>query len=196
MTAAEAGMSEAILRIGVIADTHVPERAASISSELLEALTAARVDQILHAGDICWPRVLEELSGIAPVMAVRGNRDMVFGESLPAIRRLDYYGVRVALLHGSGTFWQYVADQFAYIFQGYRLERYLRNMDQVTGDAQVIVFGHTHRPVNETRDGRLYFNPGSASFSPPEGGNPSFGILTFSSRGDAIGEIIPLTGAD
>lgn len=189
-------MSTAPLRVGVVADTHVPERIQTISPALLEALSAARVDQIFHAGDICTPRVLAELSSVAPVAAVRGNRDLVFDESLPAVRRLEIGGTRVALLHGSGTFWQYLADQFAYIFQGYRLERYLRNMEQAVGDAQVVIFGHTHRPVNETQDGRLYFNPGSASFPPPEGGNPSYGILTFNGSGGVHGEIIQLTGLE
>ncbi len=183
---------EAILRVGVVADTHIPERTAQIPDELLLALREARVDQILHAGDICVPRVLEELSLIAPVLGVRGNRDLTFGDQLPAVRRLEFGGVRVALMHGSGTFWQYVKDQFAYIAQGYRLERYIRMVDQEAGDAQVVIFGHTHRPVHEALNGRLYFNPGSACFPPPEGGNPSYGILTFRGGGGVDGKIIPL----
>lgn len=185
-------MGGTVLRVGVVADTHVPERTQRVPEELLFSLRGAGVNQIFHAGDICVPRVLEELSTIAPVIAIRGNRDMRFGDGLPPIRRMEIGGVKVALLHGSGTVWQYIKDQFAYITQGYRLERYIRLLDQEAGDAQVVIFGHTHRPVNEARGGRLYFNPGSACFSPPEGGNPSFGILSFEPGGNVFGEIIPL----
>lgn len=187
-------MDKAVLRIAVVADTHVPERTPHIPDELIESLRAAQVDQILHAGDICIPQVLEELSAVAPVLGVRGNRDLTIRDDLPEIRRLEYNGVRVALLHGSGTFWQYLRDQFAYILQGYRLERYLRLLDQTVDEAEVVIFGHTHRAVNEFRNGRLYFNPGSACFSPPEGGNPSYGILTFDGDGAPRGEIVPLVG--
>lgn len=182
-------MSERILRVGVVADTHVPERTPSLPEELLTALRAEQVDHILHAGDISVPRVLEELESIAPVSAVRGNRDVTFGNGLRAVQRLEFNKVQVALLHGSGTMWEYVKDQFAYIFSGYKLERYIRLVSRDAGDAKVIVFGHTHRPANEMRDGRLYFNPGSACFPPPEGGVPSYGLLVFSPKGEVHGEI-------
>lgn len=182
-------MGDRILRVGVVADTHVPERTQSLPEELLTALREEQVDFILHAGDISVPRVLEELESIAPVTAVRGNRDVTFGNGLRAVQRLEFNGVEVALLHGSGTMWEYVKDQFAYIFSGYKLERYIRLVSRDAGNAQVIVFGHTHRPANETREGHLYFNPGSACFPPPEGGVPSFGLLIFSPQGEVHGEI-------
>ena len=188
-------MTDGILRVGVVADTHVPERTPALPDELLNALRAEQVDKILHAGDISVPRVLEELETVAPVLAVRGNRDLTFGNGLSAVQRLEINGVRVALLHGSGTMWEYVKDQFAYIFSGHKLERYIRLVSKDAGDAQVIVFGHTHRPANETRDGRLYFNPGSACFPPPEGGVPSYGVLTFSPGGTVGAQIKRLAGS-
>lgn len=185
-----------VLRVGVVADTHVPDRFPGIPAELLTKLRELRVDRILHAGDICIPEVLKDLGEIAPVTAVRGNRDFLLRGSLPVIQNLDLNGVPLALVHGNGTILQYVLDQFAYIFEGYKVERYIRMLAAVTDGARVIVFGHTHRPANEVRDGKLYFNPGSATLGPIEGGYPSFGLLRFFADGNVIGEIIELTQKD
>ena len=65
----------AVRRLGVVADTHIPDRVRSLHPDLLPGLKAANAEVILHAGDICSPVVLAELSQVAPVVAVRGNRD-------------------------------------------------------------------------------------------------------------------------
>ncbi len=70
---------QSVIRVGVVADTHVPDRAIDIHPALIPQLKAAGVQRILHAGDVCAPSVLEQLGEIGPVTAVRGNRDWLFG---------------------------------------------------------------------------------------------------------------------
>jgi putative phosphoesterase len=193
-SALEIDLDKEILRVAVIADTHIPDRIMSVPKKLLEDLRSLKVAHILHAGDICVPGVLKELESIAPVSAVRGNRDFLFKNTLPLKRSLDIGGMRIALMHGSGTIWDYFKDKWAYVIQGYQLERYIQFTTREAEDARVIVFGHTHRPANVSRNGKLFFNPGSACFPPPEGGKPSYGLLKIYSNGDVTGEIVPLPG--
>ncbi|MFZ3078594.1 MAG: metallophosphoesterase family protein, partial [Bellilinea sp.] len=75
-----------VRRLGVVADTHIPDRVRSLHPDLLPGLSAAKVEAILHAGDICSPAVLAVLSQVAPVVAVRGNRDWAFAGTLPWAR--------------------------------------------------------------------------------------------------------------
>jgi uncharacterized protein len=123
-------MSTAI-RIGLISDTHNLVR-----PEALEALRGCA--QIIHAGDICNPGVLDVLSEIAPVAAVRGNNDFGPGvDDLPEARTVDVGGLRVLVVHD-------IAD----------VPRPPRH--------DVVVTGHSHKPLIEERDGVLFVNPGSA----------------------------------
>ncbi|WP_273454691.1 metallophosphoesterase family protein [Nevskia ramosa] len=119
--------------IGLISDTHGLLR--------VQALAAlAGVDAILHAGDIGDAAILEQLATIAPVTAVRGNNDReVAFEAVPETAMLQVGAVAIHLLHDL---------------------KLLLAKDEAA--AQVIVSGHSHRPLIEPRDGRLYVNPGSA----------------------------------
>jgi putative phosphoesterase len=104
------------------------------------------VDVILHAGDVCAPDVLYELSVWAPVHAVRGNNDGVDIATWGARDTLvlDLAGVSVAMIHDSGP----AAGRPA------RLRR-------MFPEAALVVFGHSHIPLNEVHDGQRIFNPGS-----------------------------------
>lgn len=181
------------VRIGVVADTHVPDRKPALIPAMLEGLEAAGVVHILHAGDICAQRVLDRLAEIAPVSAVRGNRDLFIQPLLPTHLNLVIGGMRIGLFHGQGDMREYWRQKFAFLFRGYRWQRYVRVAEQYCPEAQVWVFGHTHIPENSRRKGRLLFNPGSAigfrlgrMVHPP-----SYGILTIRD-GQAEGEIINL----
>jgi len=127
------GGDETGRRIGVISDTH----------DLLrpEALTALRgSDLILHAGDICGPEVLQALWEIAPVIAVRGNNDHgPWADALPETTVVELGPLSALIVHDLKT---------------------LR--PGALRDVQVVISGHSHQPKKETRDGVLYFNPGSA----------------------------------
>ncbi|WP_295681817.1 metallophosphoesterase family protein [uncultured Nevskia sp.] len=119
--------------IGLISDTH-----GLLRERALAAL--AGVDAILHAGDIGDAAILEQLATIAPVTAVRGNNDREPAfEAVPETATLQVGAVAIHLLHDLKLL---LADDAA--------------------AAQVIVSGHSHRPLIEPRDGRLYVNPGSA----------------------------------
>lgn len=187
--------SRSALTIGVVADTHVPDRAASLHPNLIPGLRAAKVSAILHAGDISVPSVLNQFEQIAPIYAVRGNRDLLF-RSLPTTQHLTFLGVPVVLAHGHGSFFNYLFDKWKYITRGYSLERYQNTFGSVFKEARVIVFGHTHRAENVWHAGQLWFNPGSASISDLKRKCPSFGLLHFEVSGEVRGEIVDLTGAE
>ncbi|MDQ4131297.1 MAG: metallophosphatase family protein [Actinomycetota bacterium] len=127
-----------------LADTHM--RAGS--SRRLPARARARLaraDVILHAGDVVDATVLDELASYAPVHAVLGNNDLELVGALPPTLELELAGVRVAMIHDAGPSRGRPA----------RLHRLFPQAD-------VVVFGHSHIPVNEPGvDGQLLFNPGS-----------------------------------
>jgi uncharacterized protein len=123
-----------IIRIGLISDTH-----GLVRDEALAALEGCR--HILHAGDIDTPEVLATLRRLAPVTAVRGNNDRgTWAESLPAYEVVEFGAVSIYVRHDQSEL----------------------DLDPVTAGFQVMVFGHSHKPVVETRDGVLFVNPGSA----------------------------------
>lgn len=122
-----------MVRIGLISDTHGLLRPA-----VLDWLRGS--DRILHAGDICGPQVLDALSAMAPVTAVRGNNDVGdWARRLREIERLDIEGVTILVVHDLAQ---------------------LRRTGP--GDAQVVLSGHSHKPLVEQRGPVLYVNPGSA----------------------------------
>ena len=125
------------LRIGVVSDTH-----GRLHERVLELF--AGVDRILHAGDVGSEDVLGHLDAVAPVSAVRGNMDHYAGAGrLPEELRLEIEGLAVVVVHDGA--------------------RWLRSHDPVAEAVDVLVTGHTHRPVVESFDGYLHLNPGSAS---------------------------------
>lgn len=125
------------MRIGLIADTH-----GLVRPELFEAL--AGVDCLLHAGDVGGRDVLKELGVIAPVRAVYGNVDLPGDPSLEAAVHLTVEGRTIHVSHGHEV-GRPTPDKL--------LTRY---------DADVLVFGHTHRALIHRAAKRLVINPGAA----------------------------------
>jgi putative phosphoesterase len=122
------------LRIGLISDTH-----GLLRPEALAYLRGS--DHIVHAGDICDARVLEELAAIAPVTAVRGNNDWgTWTERLRDEERITLGGIVIHVIHDVGQ---------------------LRIAPRAEG-IDVVVYGHSHKPQVDHRDGVLFVNPGSA----------------------------------
>jgi uncharacterized protein len=120
--------------IGVISDTHGLLRPAAV-----DALRGS--DHIIHAGDIGAPEILVRLREIAPLTAIRGNIDKAaWARHLPETEVVEIGGISIYVLHD------------------------LSNLDLNPEAAgfNVVVYGHSHVPKQETRDGVLYFNPGSA----------------------------------
>jgi uncharacterized protein len=123
--------------VGLISDTHGLLRA-----EVLPALEG--VDLILHAGDVGGRSIVDELSVIAPVCAVYGNTDPPGEPGLKARLKLDIDGLSIHVSHG---------HEFGSPTTEKLLARYTED---------VIVFGHTHKPLIERAGNRLVVNPGAA----------------------------------
>jgi putative phosphoesterase len=135
----------AIVRIGVIADTHIPQKGPRLSDDVLRHF--ARVDHMLHAGDLSSLAVLDQLATCAPVDAVQGNiEQQAVIEVLPIKREVVIGGCVIGLVHILGD-----------------RQHYARNARREFPGARVVIFGHSHIPHLEDRDGLLLLNPGSAT---------------------------------
>ncbi len=177
--------------IGVVADTHVPDRQGQLNPRLLPALEKAGVSLILHAGDVSAARVLDELAEVAPVKAVRGNRDWTI-PGLPLALSLSIAGVSLGLTHGHGGWARYLIGKAQYVAQGYSLDFYWRPLRRLFPTEQVIVFGHTHHLVNQVIDGCLLFNPGAAYACHENDHRAHAGVLTIFPGGRVEATLIDL----
>jgi uncharacterized protein len=147
-------------RIGVVSDTHCPEFLDRLPDRLFEVLHG--VDLVLHAGDVNGPDTLAELGRIAPLEAIRGDHDRELG-ALPLSREVIVEGKRIVIVHGNRSRWLEEPQTLIWTLSlGYiRPHPGLpRALCRRFPDADVIVFGHLHRPHIETRNGTLLFNPG------------------------------------
>ena len=178
-------------RIGVVADTHIPDRLLTLPSQLFAALSG--VDLILHAGDISNPKALSELERVAPVIAVLGNRDIWYRANwkLPLDRVIEVGAVRIGLTHGHGGLISYLKEKLLYYTVGYHLENFIAAARSRFANVRVIAFGHSHHPFNEMQDGVLMFNPGAVGPSYRAKFGASIGILTTDGC-EVRGEILPL----
>lgn len=139
------------LMIGVVSDTHIyPEPDdRGLPRVLLDELARARVDLILHAGDIFAPRVLDQLDAIAPVLAVIGNGDTAdMRQLLPRSRVVIVGEHHIGLVHGH---------------EGPGRTTPARARATFAGNPYVccIVFGHSHQALSRLEAGIILFNPGS-----------------------------------
>lgn len=122
------------MRIGLIADTHNLLR-----PEALAALQG--VDHLIHAGDIGGPHILEQLARIAPLSVVRGNNDQEpWADDIPEHLTLSFGTITLHVLHD------------------------LKQLEigPAAQGIDVVIAGHSHKPLHEERNGVLYLNPGSA----------------------------------
>lgn len=182
-----------IARLGIVSDTHIPDRAKALPPHTLELL--AGVDLILHLGDICAPRVIRQFEEVAPVLAVQGNRDIFYKthRRLPLHRILQIGDFRIGMTHGHGGVPSYLREKIAYFTVGYYFSQYDLRVQGWFKNVQVIVFGHTHYPVNRFRNGTLLFNPGSVAPDYKARFGASIGFLTLNTHEKTVsGEILPL----
>lgn len=122
------------MRIGIISDTH-----GLLRSEATRLLRGS--DHIIHAGDIGALEVIEGLRTIAPITAIKGNIDTgQWARDYPPTRLLELGGRAL-----------YVLDNLKEI-----------DLDPAASGIDVVISGHSHRPMIQTKNGVLYLNPGSA----------------------------------
>ncbi|MEW6074670.1 MAG: metallophosphoesterase [Candidatus Omnitrophota bacterium] len=136
------------MKIGVIADTHIPDRADAIPEEILKEFR--NVDMVIHAGDLVDVKVLQDLKRVCRnVEAVWGNMDPAeVRELLPGKKIMKIGRFRVGLMHGYGH-----PDKLPELL----LEEFKN--DQV----DLVIFGHSHKPAEFMKNGIMFFNPGSVT---------------------------------
>jgi putative phosphoesterase len=123
-----------VIRVGLISDTH-----GLVREEAVAALKGCQ--HILHAGDIDEPDVLVKLRKLAPVTVVRGNNDQgLWAQAIPVYDVAKFCSVSVYLRHDQAEL----------------------DIEPRAAGFRVMMFGHSHKPMIETRDGVLFVNPGSA----------------------------------
>ena len=134
------------MRIGVISDTHIPDRAADIPKEILADFK--NVDMVIHAGDLVDLSVLDTLKKVCKnLMAVWGNMDNYeVRKKLPEKEIFKIGNFKIGLMHGYGPSSDLI-DLMTNVFKN-------NNVD-------LIIFGHSHCALKEKRGNILYFNPGS-----------------------------------
>jgi len=189
-------LSKSSITIGVIADTHVPERVRKLNPKIFAIFQDANVDLIFHAGDISVPYVLDQLSSIAPVTAVAGNRDILLWKKLPMRIRTEYFGIKIGMTHGHDGLWQYLQDKVFLSFRRYHHKYFYPRLFKNFPDQKIIIFGHGHLPLNHWLNGKLLFNPGSPHVPDKEYPIPTVGLLSIKSTGVIKGKIIPLNTND
>jgi len=163
------------MRVVVLSDTHSPRRWKSCPTAVAAELRKA--DEILHAGDVCTADVLDELAEYAPVRVVLGNNDGrdVADWGAPESLNLTLDGLPVGMIHDSGQ-------------ATGRLARMRRRFP----DAGIVVFGHSHIPLDQSEGGFRIFNPGSPTDRrrQPQG---TIGTLDIRDGELIRAEIVPVT---
>ena len=146
------------MRALVLSDTHLRDGGRPLPDDVLTALREA--DVVLHCGDVVERALLDELATYAPVHAVLGNNDVTLRGVLPERLLVELGGVRVGMVHDSGP-----------------TKGRAARMRRAFPDCDVVVFGHSHAPVDELGvDGQRLFNPGSPTQRRRQP-HPSFGVL-------------------
>lgn len=161
------------MKIGVISDTHIPRMAKDIPKAVYNGFKD--VDMILHAGDLAEIKFLEKLRKLKKTVAVSGNMDSKEAAALLKPKEIiEAGGFRIGMIHGWGPP-EGLPERMLGEFKGEKVD--------------CIVFGHSHHPINEIKDGILLFNPGSPTdkiFTPYN----SYGILEITDK--ITGKIIKL----
>jgi putative phosphoesterase len=150
--------------LAIVADTHMPKGSRRLPERCEELIGEA--EAVIHAGDFTGVSVLEQLEAVCPrVHAVHGNVDEpALRDRLPETLEIDLGAARLALVHDAGA------------ARG-RLER----LQARFAAADAVVFGHSHLPLHEQRDGFQIYNPGSPT-ERRRAPQASMGVLTCSGR--------------
>lgn len=134
------------MKIAVISDTHISDNDKEIPPQVLDEFK--KVDMIIHAGDLIDLSLLTKLKHFCPqVKAVWGNMDPAeVRDKLPQKELIRVEGLLIGVIHGYGR----PDNLINLVGEAFKQDK-----------ADIIIFGHSHSPVNIEKDGTLYFNPGS-----------------------------------
>jgi predicted phosphodiesterase len=158
--------------IGILADTHIPYRAAGIPDAVID--TFKDVDLILHAGDVDESWALHPLEEISPVLAVSGNYHVIDrssgGKHFPSVQKVSFCGFTIVMTHGhrigwSTLFWRFyglISIALGKVDSPIRDRFFGQTLIRQHPGADIIVFGHTHRYYSQFINGKLVINPGAA----------------------------------
>ena len=178
------------MKIGVIADTHIPDAMSSLPSRVTEVFR--NMDIILHAGDICDLETLQELEEITITMAVSGNGDQeMVRRYVEPSRVVEFATRRIGMAHGHRGALVELADLVRFKLWGRpRYQGLYRHLLEQFPDVDCIIFGHTHQPYAKMHTGPsqggspsrsiLLFNPGTVVSQ--QGSRPSVGILNVTEK--------------
>ena len=141
--------------IGLLSDTHVPQRTNALPKVVIDDFKKKKVDYVFHMGDFTSFGVYKNLIdtfGKDRVVAVRGNMDFDSNlkQALPEKLEFKIYDYNVLMLHGMGG-------------PNIIIKRLIKKLDLLSSDYDIVIFGHTHRPVNEKCNEILFFNPGTTT---------------------------------
>lgn len=179
------------MKIGVLADTHIPNRLAALPATVGRAFQG--LDIILHAGDICRLEVLRALQeDYTLTFAVFGeDDDRGVRRYLLSRQVIEFRQRRVGLIHGDVSATLDLKTRLLWRLRPPPTEELLdRLLDRFAGDeVDCIVFGHTHRPLVQFHRGVLFFNPGAVVGG--RGRRPTVGVLNITDR-SITAEVIPL----
>ncbi len=154
------------MKIGVISDTHISSSTENLPEEVMRVFK--NVDMIIHAGDLIDLSVLDKLKSICKdIKVVYGNMDLPeVKKKIPEKEIIKAGNFKIGIMHGCG--------------HPGGLIKLLTNIFK-DDNVDIIVFGHSHSPVNEKRGNILYFNPGSLTdkmFAPYN----SYGIIEINDK--------------
>lgn len=130
--------------IGLISDTHIPDRMRELPEKVFEAFKD--VEMILHAGDVTSQEVIEKLEEIAPVTAIQGNTDRIVGLNLPKTAVVEAEELKIGVIHGE-VYPRADTQQLHYLAKQLNVD--------------ILVSGHSHQPKVEKVEDVLLINPGS-----------------------------------
>jgi putative phosphoesterase len=162
------------MKIGVLADTHVPSNSL-LPSAVLDAVRG--MDIILHAGDVGGIAVLQQLEPIAQTYAIFGEQDDAkVRKYLQEKQRLEFENRSIGLVHGNRALEGSILARLSYnMNRNAKLQAVCNAVLADFPDVDAIVFGHTHEPYMKMHGGVLLFNPGAAVL--PSGKPGSIGVL-------------------
>lgn len=158
------------MKLIIISDTHL-----RVNRLIQRIREIENVDMILHLGDMVSDaeKISRKLG--KNTVEVRGNSDMV-GDRIPLTRKLIWQNKTILMTHG----------------HEYNVKSSLNRLYYKALETQsdIVLFGHTHKPMIDTLEGILFFNPGSATY-PREGSLPSFGIISIK-NGEVQADIVTI----